>query len=483
MGKILAIDLGTTALKFVVVGDGGEILHSKEKAITTNFQGKFITQSPKEWYEAFCDLSKEYFEHTKDKAIEGLIFSGQMQDLILVDENGESICDAILYNDQRGEEIVKSMDAKILQALQEKTCNGVDGSIPIAKLLWVKQNQAEIYSKIHKILISSKDYIICKLCGSFVSDVTSLATSGMMDILNKSYVEEIKQLGIDENIFPQIAYTDEVVGEVLEIANSETGIPVGTKIFAGSGDAGATTLASGIIGQGELNINVGTSGWIASISNNPSENSFTLCAINRDKYINVVPLLNAGNVHKWIAKTIGCGENIYDDIHDCLEKSSPTANGLLFLPYIIGERFPVADSDINGCYIGVGATTTRADMARSALEGVAFSVRQGLEALGITPKKVSLIGGGARESGWNEIFANILGIDVVVFENSEFMPSIALSNCVKLANGKISSYEEGVEELIKNTKNTVYKCNKDTHEQYNKAYERFLKIYPNVKNI
>ena len=481
MKCIATFDLGTTAIKCAVINEDLKIVYCIENEITTYNDGEHIEQNPKEWYEVFCELSRSIFEKADEELdVTGIIMSGQMQDLICVDEKGNAIRNAILYSDQRGNLELDKIDESISKAISKKTANDLNGSIPLTKLLWLRENKKEEYERIHKILISSKDYVVGKLTDEYISDVTSLATSGMMNIQLKQYVEELNDLGINSKILPKICYSHDVVGEVNEASSKETGFAKGTKVYAGSGDAGATTLASGITKDGEININLGTSGWIASVSKGTKENVFNLSAINDNLYVNVVPILNAGSIHRWIANVVDGTDTKYKTVHNAVEKSEPNAKGLFFLPYLVGERFPVMDSNVRGCYIGVNANTTREDIIRSTLEGVAFAVKQGLEALGIKPTKVSLIGGGARETNWNQIFADVIGTDVIVYENSEFLPSMALAACVLIDQKKIESYEAFIISLIDKTKTTIYNYDKINNAIYEKAFDKFKCIYPSV---
>ena len=484
MKYIVTFDFGTTAAKCAVIDEDEKVVFFKEKDITTYNSGEHIEQNPNEWYEAFINLSKEFFSKGyNSNDILGIVCSGQMQDVILVDNMGNSLGNAILYNDQRGKSEVQYINKELLEFIKEKTANDINGTIPLAKLMWLKKYRKDLYSRIFKILISSKDFIITKLTGNFVSDVTSLSTSGMMDIKNKEYISEIENLGIKKSLLPQICYADEIAGEITPEASEVSGYKAGTNVYVGSGDAGATTLASGISKEGDININLGTSGWVASISKTVSPKAFNLSAINRDLFINVTPVLNAGNVHKWIANIIDGEGNKYDYLSRLMIKSDPNPSNLFFLPYIVGERFPVADSNVRGCYIGINSNTTKADIIRATLEGVAFSIKQCLVALGMKPNKISLIGGGAQDPVWNQIFADILGTDVVVYENSKFLPSMALACVVMLRKGKISSYDDFVTKLIHNTKSSIFQVNQANNYIYTKAFEKFIKIYPSVKNL
>jgi xylulokinase len=300
--------------------------------------------------------------------------------------------------------------------------------------------------------------------------------------------EWLEQLQLNYEILPQLAYTNEKAGIITELAALESGYAASTPVYVGTGDAGATTLASGISQDGEYNINLGTSGWIACVSkevlNRPGV--FNLPAIQKDLYINVVPFLNAGNVHKWISKTITPDHlqaNKYDYINQLLQNSSTGSNGVMFLPYIAGERFPVMDSDIKGCYIGITPETTKQDMARACLEGVAYSIRQGIESIGHNPKRISIIGGGARCIEWCQILANMLNHEVFVYNNSEYLPSIAVAAAVMIDMGIITSYQTFTTSLQDSEDCTIYKPIEKATDYYNLSYKKYCSIYPNICKI
>lgn len=478
---IAVFDIGTSAIKCIVLDTAHSVVFTAKKDISTIRLGHFVEQDPHQWYELFCLILKEYQKETSNiKEISSVIMSGQMQDVICVDKKGNPVRNAILYNDQRGSDYVHMIPREIAH----KTSVEMNGTIPLPKLLWMLEHENELFVKTHKVLNCAKDYIVGKLTGRFVSDVTSLSTSGMLNILGKRYVQEVESLGIDHSLLPDICYADEVVGTILPEAAEQTLLSQNVKVYAGCGDAGATTLASGIINSGELNINLGTSGWIATISDAPRQGVFNLAAINRDKYINVIPVLNAALVHKWIANLLfPDDQDRYDKLHTLLLQSDDTKTSLLCLPYLAGERFPVADTAIRGSFVGLDGNTTTRDLALSALEGVAFSLKQGLEKLKVVPSKVSLIGGGANESVWNQIFSNVFNSTITVFQDSEYLPSIALASAVLLHLGEISSYQECIDSLLIQQGCTTYTPQSESMEYYRIEYEKFKLMYPATKSL
>lgn len=223
------------------------------------------------------------------------------------------------------------------------------------------------------------------------------------------------------------------------------------------------------------------------ISNSPLDlhgRVFNLAGFSEKTYINVVPFFNAGNVHKWITKVFSEGDSLdYKKSTKLLESSVPGCHGVLFLPYITGERFPVIDPDIRGAYYGITPDTSAEDLTRACLEGVAFSVRQGLELIDCEVKSVSLIGGGARVAVWCQILADVLGKDVKVYKNADILPAKALASAVLLANGEIADYGDFVKTLQDEDACITYRASNDTHEIYNEVYRKFVKLYPHLRGL
>lgn len=472
--KIATFDFGTTAIKFVVLDEKANILFNNKINIDTIIKDGFIEQAPTQWLNAFIDLIKSY---KNKEQLTHLICSSQMQDLIFIDEKNTLLCNAILYNDQRGDNYVN----KISKEIEEKTTIKMNGSIPLAKMYWMRDNKVKIINKTKKILFSPKDYITLYLTNIAVADTVTLSTTGMMDIYKKEYIEEIE---VEKEILPKILNCGDVVGTIEKVKAKELGLNEKLVVFAGSGDAGATTLASGIVKDNELNINLGTSGWIANISKAPNKEAFNLCAINENYYINVIPVLNASSVHKWITNMIfKDNNNKYQEMDKLLEENIMFETDLITLPYLVGERYPVADNKIRGCYFGLSPKTTLIDLVISALEGVTFSLKQGIVELGVTPTTISLIGGGALTKVWNQIFSNIFEVPVTVYSDSEYLPSISLTSSVLINEGLIDSYDSFINEMLSKKDRQVYKPQPERFTTYRNKFKKFKKLYPALKEI
>lgn len=484
MFYIATYDVGTTAVKGVLVRDDGVIEQSESLPVKTYFEGDWKEQDPDEWMEAFCQIGKRFAKKVGAEQIQAVIMSGQMQDLILTDEEGKPIRRAILYSDARAEQEAKKIRERFSEErLEFVTCNHFDGSMPLAKLLWVKEQEPDRYSQTACVLISSKDYLIRRLTGTACGDYTACATAGAMNLKEKRWDPElIRAAGLNPDLFPKLLYPHEEAGRIQKDMAARCGYAEGTVVYAGIGDAGATTLASGISSFGEFNINIGTSGWVATISDRPLElhgRVFNLAGFTETSYINVVPFFNAGNVHKWITGIFSEEEQLdYEKCSRLLRKSRPGSGGVLFLPYLTGERFPVMDPEIKGAYYGITPDTRAEDLARACLEGVACSVRQGLELLQCQVKNISLIGGGAREEIWCQILAEVLGKEVCVYRHSDILPARALASAVLLGRGEISEYRAFVQTLQGEENQICYEPSETVQDLYEDVYKRFVKLYP-----
>lgn len=531
-------DSGTTALKGALVAQDGRIVASASEdldLVIAGPHGEYRGQDPDQWWRAFVAVSRRMFAeatanepgfHTGDLdgfddsndsvavgRIAGIIFSGQMQDVIALDRDLNPVRNAILYSDGRAEEEAAELAERYgSRRFLDVVGNRLEGCLPLPKLMWMRAHEPETFARTVHVLISSKDYLIARLTGRCIGDVAACSTTGAMDIRSGEWdTGLLKASGIagagdaddgassadvvgdahpGHGILPELHRPQDIVGEVTPQAAILTGFAPGTPVFAGIGDAGATTFASGVDRPGRYNINLGTSGWIATVSSEPfvdKPGAANLAFGVAPGFVNAVPFLNAGDVHKWATRALagvadasagaggdtstdaGTGENPdYAKAHDLIERSQPGANGVLCLPYLVGERFPVMNPSIRGAYVGISPDTTRADLVRAALEGVAFSIRQGMESFDTVPEEISLIGGGAREPAWCQIMADVLTHDIKVFANADILPAVALASLV-FQNPQI---------LTDAAQGTTYSPNQAATATYDRIYPKFLTLYP-----
>ena len=488
MKYIATFDIGTTAIKGILVTQDLKIIHAESIELTTLFTERHKEQDPQQWYDSFCTIAKQFTKLVNPAEIMGIVMSGQMQNLILLRKDGYPLQNAILYSDARATSQVESLNTILGDGtVQRITGNPFDASIPFAKLLWLKENMPDMLEKTHKIVISSKDTVIARLCGEFVTDVTTASTSGLMDIESRTWrADWLEMIGVSSGLLPRLCVAHEEVGSVLNVASAETGFEVGTAVYAGVGDAGAATLAGCVSKPGEYNINLGTSGWVATMSQNTQkqEGVFNLVAISADCLINVVPFFNAGNVHKWICSILAPDDRQtekYEYGNTLLNAGTCGSHGLFCLPYFVGERFPVVDEAIKGAYIGITPETTKQDIIRATLEGVAFAIRQGIESLSYTPVSISLIGGGAKVNVWCQLLSEVLATPLDVYPDTEIAPSLAIATSVLITKNIIKGYDEFIN--LRKSNCVSYTPVQQNVEHYQRAYEEYLRIYPAIKTL
>lgn len=484
---IAAFDAGTTAVKAALMEESGRAVRTLSEDIPTFFESGFREQDPRDWWAAFCRLSRRLTDGVPPERIEAVVMSGQMQDLIPLDGDLEPVCRAILYSDGRAQEQAERLERVVgAERFEEITGNRCDGSLPLPKLVWLREERPELFARIRHILISSKDYLIARLTGVCCGDVTACSTAGAMDIHEKTWSAPLlAAAGADPALFPPLLLPHQQAGQVLP--GCDCGYLPGTPVFAGIGDAGATTLASGISHPGQYNINLGTSGWVASVSQEvllTEAGVFNLAAAAEGHYINVVPFLNAGNVHGWVARTFAGGD--YTAAGALLRASVPGSHGIFFLPYLNGERFPVLDPDIRGAYLGITPETTPADLARAALEGVAFSLRQGFDQLDAAPSgadTISLIGGGSQEPVWCQLLADVLDHELLVFRDGEYLSCLAAAAAARLGLGELSSYRGFTQSLRSRELGVTVSPDPEAAALYARRRQQYARIYPALKGV
>lgn len=491
----LTCDVGTTALKGALVRSDGTIVASASEPLDLLIAGDQREQDPRQWWATFRTVTHHMLAAARSsepgftaRRITGLIFSGQMQDLIVLDGDLHPVRNAILYSDGRAaaqaETLADALGAPAsrdsgMQRFLTIVGNPLEGSLPLPKLMWLRAHEPEVFARTRHILISSKDYLIARLTGACIGDVAACSTAGAMNIRTHEWAAELlAAAGIDPALLPHLYAPQDRVGTVQSDAAAYTGLAEGTPVYAGFGDAGATTYASGVTGSGQFNINLGTSGWVATVSDKPFVNrpgAANLAFGLSDGFVNAVPFLNAGDVHRWATRVFAgrtgvddAGDDDYAAMHRLLAASAPGAGGVLCLPYLVGERFPVMNPAIRGAYTGIAPTTTRADLARAALEGVAFSIRQGMESFGHAAEEITVIGGGAREPAWCQMLADILGSPVEAFRNADIMPAVALAAIV-FSNPHLPA-------VCRRT--VTYTPDSHVLTVYEQSYRRFLRLYP-----
>nr|WP_314504993.1 xylulokinase [uncultured Lachnoanaerobaculum sp.] len=480
----IGVDLGTSALKLVMMDSRGELVKSVSKEYPLYFpHSGWSEQNPTDWFLAVKEGLKELAAGAAEK-IAGISFGGQMHGLVILDKDDNVLRPAILWNDGRSTKETDYLNNVIgKEKLSELTANIAFAGFTAPKILWVKNNEPEIFEKISKIMLP-KDYISYMLSGSFCTDYSDASGMLLLDVKNKKWSQEmIKICSISEDMLPKLYESYEVVGNIKPELAKELGLNEDIKIIAGAGDNAAAAIGTATVGEGACNISLGTSGTIFISSKNFGVDKYNALHSfdHADGYYHLMGcMLSAASCNKWwmedILKTedFGGEQQGIDNLGE---------NKVFFLPYLMGERSPHNDPFARGSFIGMSMDTRREDMTLAILEGVTFALRDSLEvarSLGIEIKKTMICGGGAKSPLWKKLVANIMNVEVEV-PVSEEGPGFGAAILAAVGCGEYDNVETATKAIIK-IKEKI-KPEEELVLKYEERYQKFKKIYPALKGI
>lgn len=480
----IGVDLGTSALKLVMMKGNGELVKTVSKEYPLYFpRSGWSEQNPTDWFSAVKEGLKELAACTDEK-IAGISFGGQMHGLVILDKDDNVLRPAILWNDGRSTEETDYLNNVIgKEKLSKLTANIAFAGFTAPKILWVKNNEPEIFAKISKIMLP-KDYISYMLSGSFSTDYSDASGMLLLDVKNKKWSKEMIDIcSISEDMLPKLYESYEVVGAIKPELAKELGLNDDIKIIAGAGDNAAAAIGTATVGEGACNISLGTSGTVFISSKNFGVDSFNALhsfAHADGNYHLMGCMLSAASCNKWwmeeILKTKDFAKE-QENIENLGE------NNVFFLPYLMGERSPHNDPDAAGTFIGMRMDTKREDMTLAVFEGVTFALRDSLEvarSLGIKIEKTMICGGGAKSPLWKRLVANILNVEVEV-PVSEEGPGFGAAILAAVGCGEYESVENAAKSIIK-IKEKI-KPEADLVVKYEEKYQKFKRIYPALKDV
>ncbi|HOO27690.1 MAG TPA: xylulokinase [Lachnospiraceae bacterium] len=479
----IGVDLGTSAVKLLLMDKGGAIekIVSKEYPISFPHPG-WSEQKPEDWWTQTLEGLRELTADCDRKEIGGISFGGQMHGLVVLDQEDHVIRPAILWNDGRTGKQTDYLNTVIgKEKLSKYTANIAFAGFTAPKLLWMKENEPELFAKIEKIMLP-KDYIAYMLSGVHCTDVSDASGMLLFDVKNKCWSKEMMEIcAVKEEQLAKIFESYEVVGTIKPALAEELDFPKTVKIIAGAGDNAAAAIGTGTVGDGRCNISLGTSGTIF-ISNKDfcvdKYNALHSFAHSDGHYHLMGCMLSAASCNKWWMEDI-IGTKEYEKEQENITELGE--NHVFFLPYLMGERSPHNNPDARAMFIGMSMDTTRADMTQAVLEGVAFGIRDSFEvarSLGIKIEKTKICGGGAKSPLWKKIMANVLGIKVEVIESEEG-PGYGGAILAAVGCGEYASVEEAAEKLVKVV--GAVEPDAELTAKYEKKYQQFKKLYPTVK--
>ena len=481
----IGIDLGTSAVKLLLMEGSGKILKivSREYPISFPKPG-WSEQNPYDWFTQSMDGLKELLEESDKSQVAGISFGGQMHGLVALDEKDEVIRPAILWNDGRTTEECDYLNRVIgKEKLSSYTANISFTGFTAPKVLWMKKNEPENFARISKIMLP-KDYLAYRLSGVHCTDVSDASGTLFFDVKNRTWSREMCEIcGIRDEWLPKVFESYEAVGTIRPELAAELGIPENVKIAAGAGDNAAAAVGTGTVGDGACNISLGTSGtvFISSKKFGVDENNALHSFDHADGTYHLMGcMLSAASCNKWWMDEIIGTKDYAGEQKDITGLGE---NHVFFLPYLMGERSPHNDPNARGTFIGLTMDTTRADMTQAVLEGVAFALRDSFEvakSLGIPIERTKICGGGAKSPLWKQIVANILNVKVDILENEEG-PSMGGAMLAAVACGEYENVEEAAKAIVR-VVDTI-EPDPALAAKYEERYQKFKEIYPRCKDI
>lgn len=479
----IGIDLGTSGVKIIVMNASGEIVTTTTKTYPVEYPNPgWSEQNPQDWFARTLEGLEEVLEKVPSEEIRGVSFGGQMHGLVVLDEKDQVIRPAILWNDGRSIKQCQQLNEGLgKETLIQYTQNIAFPGFTAPKILWMKENEPEFFARIKKIMLP-KDYLIYCLTGVFATDVSDASGTLLFNVSERIWSKEM--LGfcdIKINQLPKVFESYERVGKILPKWQKRLRLRENVVVAAGAGDNAAAAVGTGTTGNGACNISVGTSGTIFIASDamprvdNPAIHSF---AHSDGNYHLLGCMLSAASSYDWWTKTI-LGIQDYNEAQENIVLEEK--NDVFFLPYLMGERSPHNNPKVRGAFVGMSLDTTRADMVRSVMEGVAFGMKDSLEIArdsGMVIESSTISGGGSQSGLWRRILASVLNVKLEVPEAEEG-PAYGAAILAAVADGVFDSVEEGSKKL-KRVRSVVYP-EKNLLEEYKNKYEKYRELYPALK--
>ena len=485
----LGIDIGTGGTRALLVDTGGQVRYSFVAPHQDMQMPRplWAEQHPDDWWRAAQIAVLGVLEQARidGSAVQGIGLSGQMHGLVMLNAGNEVIRPALIWCDQRSQRQVDFINSSVgADRVLNWIANPVLTGFTLPKLLWVRDNEPQSFEAIRQILLP-KDYVRFKLTGEFATDVSDASGTALFDVVNRNWsAEMVRALALDKTILPRACESSTITGKVSETAAKLTGLAPGTPVVAGAGDQAASAIGNGIVQTGEMSCTVGTSGvvfaYLEKPSYDPGGRVHTFCHAIPNAWHVMGVTQGAGLSLQWFRNRFEPDAE-YDDLTAEAALSPPGAHGLFWLPYLMGERTPHLDANARAAWVGLTAKHQRADMVRSILEGVCYSLKDGLEiiaSLGARPALVRLSGGGARSPLWHQLFADIFDSRVVTLETQEGS-AYGAALLAMMGTGEYGSAVELCRTAIKEV--SVKEPQTEEVEFYKRRYRGFRALYPALK--
>lgn len=490
MKYVLGIDLGTSSLKGILVNANGEIITAKSAEYPLIIpESGYSEQDPQQWVKAFDKVMTEIIIEVPNVCddLEGISFSGQMHSLVLLDAQNQVLRNAILWNDVRTSKQCKYIMDIFGNEILSLTKNRALEGFTLPKLLWVKENEPQIFSKIHKFMLP-KDYLGFYLTGNKQMDYSDAAGTLLLDIQKKEWSQEvIQKFDLPLDIFVKLCNSYDQIGLMKPELLHKFGFRHEVKVFAGGADNACAAIGSGISSSGIGMCSIGTSGVFLSYEEDgKKEYHGDLHYFNHvnDAYYSMGVTLSAGSSLNWFVQTF-CDKSEIREVLANVNNIPVGSDGLLFTPYLVGERSPYFDAQTRGSFVGIDLRHSRDHFARSVLEGITFSLKDSQELMekvtGRKFQKIISVGGGAKNKDWLQMQADIFDATIVTLE-SEQGPALGSAMIAAMGLSWFENFNECISKFVK-YKNEEIKPIDENVAAYKQIYSLYKEVYPCTKNI
>ncbi len=494
---LLGIDIGTSSCKVALFNTNGEVIRQGSGNYKVYYPHKgWAEQNPEEWWESVCNTTKTLLEHAQinPKDISGIGIDGQSWSAIPIDYNGKVLDNTPIWMDTRAKDICDEIKANIdEEELFAISGNPLEPSYSLPKILWYKKHKPDMYSKIYKIL-QSNSYIAFKLTGKITQDKSQGYGYQCFNMHTGTWDDNLcEKVGIDRNMLPDIYECHQVIGTVSMQASRETGLHVGIPVVAGGLDAACGTLGVGVINNGQTQEQGGQAGGMSICMDQYHADKRLILSYHvvPDKWLLQGGTVGGGGTVKWFEEQFGEAERIaaklkgthsFEEMSTLAGSITHGSEGLIFLPYMQGERSPLWDTKAKGVYFGLDYSKTRAHMIRSTFEGVAYSLRHNLEIaekIGAKTNVLHAMGGAANSKVWTQIKADVTGKHIDTYA-SDTATTLGAAMLAGVGVGIYNDFEEAVNKTVH--VRYSYEPNMKKHEDYQKYYDIYLELYDKLKD-
>lgn len=487
MNYLLGVDIGTSGAKALLCDTHGTVLATATAPYPLSTpKPLWSEQEPADWWQGVCAAIQSVLQTSGVAGAEvaGLGLTGQMHGAVFLDQENRVIRPALLWNDQRTAAECAEITARVgATALIEMTGNPALTGFQAPKILWLRHHEPEHFARVAQVLLP-KDYIRFLLTGVSVTDASDAAGTLLLNLRTRDWSDEIlRALDIPREWLPRVTEGPEPTGGLLPDVAASLGLPQGLPVMAGGGDNAAAAVGTGIVRTGVINSSIGTSGVLFAhtdaIAIDPQGRLHTFCHAVPGQYHLMAVTLSAGGSFQWFRNLLRPlhPDLSYDDLIALAQESPMGAEGLLFLPYLSGERTPHLDPLARGAFVGLTTRHTIGHMARAVMEGVIFSLRDGLELfkqLGVPLHEVRTTGGGGRSELWRQLQANIYGMDIATLQVEEG-PAYGAALLAGVGVGVFADVGDAVERCV--VVKEITRPTSDHIDRYQAYYDIYRSLY------